>query len=298
MTFNMDFFIVGLMQVFGFFVQGTTGFGCTVIAASVTNGILGTSIGVPYGTIITLPFLYYLGIKGRKDVSWKDLLKIVIGCAPGILIGNMLFSSISPQTAKIGIGAMIIVIATMNIHKHIVRPLIMRCTEEENNEDTLGKKIFRYGCLLLGGIVHGAFTIGGPLITVYTLEAVKDKRKFRNTMTWLWCILNVWNAYSQYNKVPFGDRSYLMNALIIGLPLAGIGFFFGMRFLEKINRVQFLRIVYAILMLIGVNMFKGSVPWTPQLIKYTTISLIIAFIGYTFIIIKNRNKQPLASQTK
>ncbi|MGL5639025.1 MAG: TSUP family transporter [Cetobacterium sp.] len=289
MDFNIDFLIVGLMQVVGFFVQGTTGFGCTVIAASVTNGILGTAIGVPYGTIITLPFLYYLGIKGRKDVSWKDLAKIVLGCAPGILIGNMLFSSISPQTAKIGIGTMIIIIATMNIHKHIVKPLILKQVEEEVVEDTIGRKIFRYGCLLLGGVVHGAFTIGGPLITVYTLEAIKDKRKFRNTMTWLWCTLNVWNAYSQYNKVPFGDRSYLINALLVGLPLAGIGFFFGMRFLEKINRVQFLRIVYAVLMLIGVNMVKGSVPWTPELIKYTLIALGIACTGYVVVIIKNKN---------
>ncbi|MGL5935085.1 MAG: TSUP family transporter [Cetobacterium sp.] len=289
MILNFDFLIVGLMQVVGFFVQGTTGFGCTVIAASVTNGVLGTAIGVPYGTIITLPFLYYLGIKGRKEVSWKDLAKIVAGCAPGILIGNMLFSSISPQTAKIGIGAMIIVIATMNIHKHIVKPLIMKHIDEEESQDTIGKTIFRYTCLFIGGIVHGAFTIGGPLITVYTLEAVKDKKKFRNTMTWLWAILNVWNAYSQYNKVPFSDRSYLINALIIGLPLAGIGFFFGMRFLEKINRVQFLRIVYSVLMLIGVNMVKGSVSWTPELIKYTVITLSIAITGYVIMVIKNKN---------
>ena len=39
MTFEFDFILVGLMQIFGFFVQGCTGFGCTVIAASVTNGL-------------------------------------------------------------------------------------------------------------------------------------------------------------------------------------------------------------------------------------------------------------------
>ena len=48
MTFEFDFILVGLMQIFGFFVQGCTGFGCTVIAASVTNGLLGTAEGVPY----------------------------------------------------------------------------------------------------------------------------------------------------------------------------------------------------------------------------------------------------------
>lgn len=294
---NLDFILVGLMQIAGFFVQGTTGFGCTVIAAPVTNGILGTAIGVPYGTIITLPFLYYLGIKGRKYVSWKDLAKIVLLCAPGILIGNKLFTSISSQTAKIGIGAMIIVIATMNIHKHIIKPLVIKDKEEEVVEDTTARKVFRYGCLILGGIVHGAFTIGGPLITVYTLEAVKDKKKFRNTMTWLWCILNIWNAFAQYRNVPTGDRGYLINALLIGLPLAGIGFFFGMRFLEKINRVQFLRIVYAILMLIGVNMFRSNVPWTPQLITGGSIALGIIGLAYIYIVLKGRknNEQQLSA---
>jgi len=285
---NFDFILVGLMQIVGFFVQGTTGFGCTVIAAPVTNGILGTAIGVPYGTIITLPFLYYLGIKGRKDVSWKDLAKIVALCAPGILIGNKLFTSISPQTAKIGIGGMIIVIATMNIHKHIIKPLVIKQKEEDEVEDTTVKKVFRYGCLILGGVVHGAFTIGGPLITVYTLEAVKDKKKFRNTMTWLWCILNIWNAFAQYNNVPVANRAYLTSALLIGLPMAGIGFFFGMRFLEKINRVQFLRIVYAVLMLIGVNMFKSNVPWTPELIKVSSIALTIVGLGYIYTVVKNK----------
>ncbi|MGL5232080.1 MAG: TSUP family transporter [Fusobacteriaceae bacterium] len=295
MNFQMDFLIVGLMQVFGFFVQGTTGFGCTVIAAAVTNGILGTSVGVPYGTIITLPFLYYLGIKGRKEVSWKDLGKIVLGCAPGIFIGNMLFKTIDPRTAKIAIGAMIIVIATMNIHKHIVKPLIMKAVEEEV-ADTAVRKIFRYGCLILGGIVHGAFTIGGPLMTVYTLEAIKDKKSFRNTMTWLWIILNTWNAFSQYSGVK--DKPYLMGALAVGVPLAGIGFFFGMRFLEKINREQFLRMVYAVLLFVGVNMFKGSIHWTPSLVKSTSILLVVAAVMYSFIVMKARNKNSVLINSK
>ncbi|MFA0195881.1 TSUP family transporter [Vibrio artabrorum] len=142
--YKFDFLLVGLMQVIGFFVQGTTGFGCTVIAAAVTNGLLGTTMGVPYGTAITIPFLYYLAIKGRKDISWKDLAKIVALCAPGILIGQHLFYTISPQTAKILIGAMVTIIAVMNLHKHIIKPLVIKDVEEEDVADTLLKKIFRY----------------------------------------------------------------------------------------------------------------------------------------------------------
>jgi uncharacterized membrane protein YfcA len=294
MTFDFDFLLVGLMQIFGFFVQGTTGFGCTVIAAPVTNGILGTTVGVPYGTIIVIPFLYYLAIKERKNISWKDLFKIIVLCAPGILVGQYLFYKISPQTAKISIGAMITIIAIMNIHKYIVKPLVLKEVNQTEVPDTMVKKIFRYGCLILGGVVHGAFTIGGPLITVYTLEAVKDKKKFRNTMTSLWCVLNVWNAFNQFRNGAFTPQ--LGSALVVGLPMAGIGFFFGVRFLEKINREQFLRIVYMVLLFIGVNMFFQNVPWTPQTLRVAVVGTSIVAVGYVFSIVKKKKTNRQYSQ--
>ncbi|MFA0521524.1 TSUP family transporter, partial [Vibrio sp. 10N.222.55.E8] len=136
----------------------------------------------------------------------------------------------------------------------------------------------RYGCLILGGIVHGAFNIGGPLITVYTLEAVQDKKKFRNTMTMLWVVLNSWNLFNQHQNGAFTNE--LNSALLIGLPLAGIGFYFGMRFLEKINREQFLRIVYVVLLLIGANMLLSNIPWTPDTKFASIVAAVIVIGGY------------------
>lgn len=258
MTFEFTFLLVGLMQVVGFFVQGCTGFGCTVIAAPVTNGLLGTATGVPYGTLITLPFLYYLAVKARREVSWKDLGKIILLCAPGILVGNYLFYAISDVVAKVAIGGMVTFIALMNIYKHIFKPLVLKKTVEDDAEnDTAGKKMLRYGALVLGGIVHGAFNIGGPLITVYTIAAVKDKEKFRNTMNMVWVVLNTWNAFNQWRNGAF--TPYLGSSLIVGLPLAGIGFFIGMAFLKKINREQFLRFVYCVLLIVGGSMFIQNV---------------------------------------
>lgn len=190
MTLEFIFVLVALMQVIGFFVQGCTGFGCTIIAAAVTNGLLGTEAGVPYGTLITLPFLYFLGIKAFREVSWKDLVRIVVLCLPGIFLGNYLFQAISPDIAKISIGAMVTLIALMNIYKSIVKPKLFGVNDINNEQDSTAKKIFRYSCLILGGIVHGAFNIGGPLITVYTIEAVQEKEKFRNTMNMVWVVLN------------------------------------------------------------------------------------------------------------
>ncbi len=256
MTFEFGFVLVGLMQIFGFFVQGCTGFGCTVIAAAVTNGILGTAVGVPYGTLITLPFLYFLAIKARKEVSWLDLGKIILLCAPGIFVGNILFYVISATVAKICIGAMVTLIAVINIYKHIIVPVVLKKVVTEAAPDTKFKKALRYGCLALGGVVHGAFNIGGPLITVYTIEAVKEKEKFRNTMNMVWVVLNTWNAFSQYQNGAWNGQ--LFSSLAIGAPMAAIGFFLGMAFLKKINRETFLRIVYCVLLFIGANMLITS----------------------------------------
>lgn len=252
MNFDLNYLYVGLMQIIGFFVQGCTGFGCTVIAAPVTNGLLGTAMGVPYGTLITLPFLYFLGVKTFRTVSWKDLLKIIALCAPGILLGNYLFYKISPTTAKICIGAMVTLIALINIYKYIIKPLVLKKVETEEAPDTTVKKCLRYGCLALGGVVHGAFNIGGPLITVYTISAVKEKEKFRNTMNMVWIVLNTYNAFNQYRKGAWTPS--LFSSLGIGVPMAAIGFFLGMAFLKKINREQFLRIVYCVLLFVGGSM--------------------------------------------
>ena len=86
--FELNFLWIGLVEIFSHFVQGCTGFGATVIQAPVATGLLGTAEGVPFGTLITMPMLYVLGIKAFKQVSWKDLAKIVILMAPGVLVGH------------------------------------------------------------------------------------------------------------------------------------------------------------------------------------------------------------------
>lgn len=258
MEFQLDFLWLGLYQVFAFFINGITGFGCTVLSAPFHSSVLGPQLGTAYATLLTIPVLLYLGIKEIKNVSWKDLIKILILCAPGILVGNFLLASIDVAVAKVAIGTMVTFIAVMNIYKHIILPVVFKKEEVLDAPDTLGKKIFRYACLIVGGIVHGAFTIGGPLITVYTLESVKDKEKFRNTMTWVWIILNIYNAA---NHIIAGYYTpAMLGASAIGLPLALFGLIMGMKCMSKIDRTTFLRLVYIVLLIIGVDMLIRNVP--------------------------------------
>ncbi len=254
--FNIDYLWLGLYQVFAFFIQGVTGFGCTVLSAPFHSAVLGPAVGTAFATLLCAPTLYFLGIKEIKNVAWKDLAKIVLLCAPGVVIGNILLKQVDPNMAKVAIGGVVTFIALMNIYKTIIAPLVLKKEYNEDAPDTAVKKAVRYGALIIGGVVHGAFTIGGPLITVYTLQAVKDKEKFRNTMTWVWIVLNTYNSIAHYQSGYFTNEMW--SAFIIALPLALIGLIAGMKCLTKINKITFLRVVYVVLLIVGGNMFITS----------------------------------------
>jgi uncharacterized membrane protein YfcA len=256
MVFNFTLLLVGFIQLFGFFVEGCAGFGGSVIGSPINAAILGPDVSIPFATLLALPVLYYSVITTWRDVSVKDLSRILIAMLPGFLLGNYIGAVINETYAKVGIGGAVTLIALINIYRHIIKPLVLKIPEKEEVADTKGGTIFRYTCLVIGSVVHGAFTIGGPLITVYTLNAVKDKYKFRATMLAMWAILDTFNA----GRHAFTGMwsTYVFNVVLVALPFTFIGYYFGFKLLKKINREQFLRFVYVVLLAVGGNMFIRS----------------------------------------
>jgi uncharacterized membrane protein YfcA len=259
MVFETSYIWVALMGFVAHFIQGCTGFGGTVIASPVVTGLLGADVGVCFGTLITLPMLYILGFRYFRDVAWKELGKIIVLMAPGMIVGNIIFSRISAEQAKFTIGFIVTAIALKNIYNAFIRdPRLQKNGTAKASEATADNKaivVMRYAALLLGGCVHGAFNIGGPLVTVYTIYSVKDKTAFRATMTWVWIIMNTFfNAFSQLLAGRYATP-VLWSALAISFPLAAIGFYLGHVFSGKINREVFLKIVYVCLLIVGGDMF-------------------------------------------
>lgn len=256
-VFEWNFIWLGIIQMIGFFVEGAAGFGSTVISAPFATSILGIKAGVPFGTIMSVILIVPLALISRNNISWKDLGKIFLACLPGLFLGQYLFKVINPDIAKVGIGIAVTIIASFKIYQNIFIPFVLKKVKNEEEKDTVAKKIFRFTCLIVGGAVHGAFNIGGPLITVYTLEAVKDKTKFRNTMMGLWAILDSMNTFNHYRN---GTLTPLVwSAVLACLPLAVVGFLLGIKYLNKIDREQFLRFVYVILFAVGLNTLVRSI---------------------------------------
>ena len=236
MIFELKMLFIGMLQSFGYFVEGCAGFGGSVISSPINAALIGPDTSIPFATMLALPVLYYSAITGFKTTSWKDLGKILLFMAPGFILGNYLGIIINADMAKIGIGGAVTSIALMNIWKHIIK--------------------FRYTCLIIGATVHGAFTIGGPLITVYTLNAVKEKYRFRSTMLTMWCILDTINAVR--HCVTGRWTPEVLGYFVCAVPFTILGYYFGIKLLHKVNRAQFLRFIYVVLLGTGGSMFVTS----------------------------------------
>jgi uncharacterized membrane protein YfcA len=109
-----------------------------------------------------------------------------------------------------------------------------------------------YGLLVIGGVVHGMFSTGGPLVVIYASRALPDKGQFRATLCLLWAVLNtviigVYLFECALTPSIAGDTGLLIPFVILGI----IG---GERIHHKVNEQIFSVIVFSMLLVTGVFM--------------------------------------------
>lgn len=258
MIFENSFIVVGIVEFFCQVVQGITGFGATVLGAPIITELVGTTTGGPYGTLISHILLIAMAIPCFKKVSWKELLKIILIVGPFEAVGAYFGYRVPEIVTKIIIGGAVTFIALINIYKVFIRTALAKRKGEVYDPDnapmTTSKRIFQYACLVIGGLVNGAYTVGGPLITVYLLDSTKDKESFRNTIVWVWVIMNsILVIPQQIMNGLYTPR--LLSLTAITLIPSALGVFVGMKLMKKINREIFLKVVYVLLLIVGGNMF-------------------------------------------
>ncbi|WP_317855884.1 sulfite exporter TauE/SafE family protein [Chakrabartyella piscis] len=269
MVSTTSYILVGLMNLFSFCVMGITGFGATVLSQPTNIALLGLSLAIPFSTLVTFPCQIYLGIKTVKNVAWKQLGKILLIATPGLVVGQQIAQYLDQNVSKVVIGTFITIIAIKGlIEVFIKNPKLIKAAQEKDptrviddveTVDTTFGKVMRYVCLFFGGMMQGAYVIGGPLITVYVLSAIKDKTKFRNTMNWLWIFLNcVFNFSSQLSKGMYNQEG-LWTAVAIGAVAAFIGYFIGIKVHDKLSKQFFLKVTYVMLFITGTTTFYAAI---------------------------------------
>ena len=141
-------------------------------------------LGVKSVTVISWLLAVYITISKRRDINFMKFLIIFSCMIAGMPVGMYIFRNLDPSMLNKILAVFIIVVSVWQI-------LAVSLKKEEVAKPlSAAEWVVFIALLFLGGIVHGVFSSGGPLVVLYAKRQLQDKNQFRATLCLLWTVLN------------------------------------------------------------------------------------------------------------
>jgi uncharacterized membrane protein YfcA len=239
--------LVCLVVLLSHFQSSITGFGATVLALPFLAMLLGLHVAVPVLVMLAWLLSILIVTEGRRHINWREFGKLVGLVVVGLPVGMWLSGNMPEAPLKAVLGAFTLIVGV----RGVVRPVPV----QPDRPGASWKVWFRTALAPLGGVMHGAFGAGGPLIVVYSTRALPDKSVFRVTMCMLWATLNTillsrWAATSALT-------AHELKVAGLCLPFTLLAMVLGTRVHYRLNEVIFRRIVYAVLVIAAVSLLAS-----------------------------------------
>lgn len=238
---------LGAIVMMAHFLEGVTGFGCTVIALPFAISLIGVKMAVPILTILGWILALYIVVTDRKAIVVKEYKRILSRVILGLPVGVFLFASLPEAPLKILLGFFMIIVAFGGLYKAYSK----KKTSFDSN--TLNGKRVMDAMLLLGGVIHGAFSSGGPFIVVYATRKLPEKSAFRATLSAIWLTLNT--IIIATNVIGNNYDIEVVRILLYMIPFLLMGMFMGNIAHKRIKESAFSKLVYSVLLISGIFMF-------------------------------------------
>ena len=226
-------------------LETVTGFGCAVLAMPFVSALLGVKTAVKVITILAWLLALYLGVRNYRTINLKQYAIITMCMLAGLPAGMYLFRSQDTSILSPILAIFIVFVSVSQLYR------LLRIRETGSLPE--GKAAIPYYLLLvLGGIVHGMFSSGGPLVVLYATRALPGKGSFRATLCLLWATLNTIIIATYLSEGSLDQNTLKTTALLI--PFVVMGVIIGERVHDKVDGKKFSLIVFSMLLLTGIFM--------------------------------------------
>lgn len=237
------FWIIAATTLAASFISGLSGFGFGLIAMSLLPLLIGIKLANAFVSFCGLAIFASLTIPLRKHIAWPALGSLLAGTALGVPIGVYGLVNL-PEGLLLKILAGFILsyvgfalIVQNRVHFHMDR---------------------RWGYLagLVGGIISGALSAGGPPVIMYCDSLNLGKKGFKATMQVFFVLLILY-------KIPIFYISGLLTGelwrtLLYYSPFVAVGTIAGILLFHRLSDLWFRRIVLILLTVFAVVMIVKS----------------------------------------
>ena len=221
-------------------IQTITGFAGTALAMPLSLKLEGADQAKPILNLVALVVSLYVVIRHFKDIDWKNFLIILISVGIGFGVGFLIeMINIEGKILLYIYGSVVIVISI----------LFFFIDFEKINLPKWLMIIF----LFLGGIMHKLYVSGGPFVVIYGLHELKDKNKFRATLSLLWIILNSMLFVTHIVNNQFTSHVWILFGIGAGVTI--LSMIIGSLIAPKLSKKVFLKITCVLLLVSGVTLF-------------------------------------------
>jgi len=233
----------GLVVFFTHALEAVTGFGCSVLAMPFVTALLGMRQGVMVITILAWFLAAYMAISKRKQINFRQFGVIAGFMLLGLPLGMFLFRAVNTGILKKILAVFIIAVSVSQLALNIL-------FRNRTSEPVRGLKNLPYYLLLIiGGIVHGIFSTGGPLVVIYASRALPEKGQFRATLCLLWTVLNTVIIITYFVEGSMTTEIAANTGIL--LPFVALGIVAGETIHHRLNARIFTIMVFNILLVTG-----------------------------------------------
>lgn len=224
------------LVVFGAFtIEALAGFGSTVLAVAVGVHLLPLPTLLAALVPVNLALSLLLVLRHWRHLDLRLLLRDVLPwMALGLPLGLWLLGRL-PEALLLGVFA-VFVLATSLAELRTVAPRPL--------PSPLGAAL-----LCAGGVIHGAYASGGPMVVYVLTRTTPDKARFRTTLSALWLVLNAALVLGYAFSGAFDRHTATLSAALV--PSLALGLFTGERLHDKVSPPAFRRLVLVLLALAG-----------------------------------------------
>ncbi|WP_332448095.1 sulfite exporter TauE/SafE family protein [Sphaerochaeta sp.] len=242
---SLSLLLAGLVVLITHTLEAITGFGCTVLGIPFVSALLGVKTAVKTMTVLAWLLALYFVVTKFKYIDFKQYGIIAFFMLLGMPIGMYLFRAQQNDSLFMFLAWFIVVVSVVQL---------VRISTQTGEPPLLkGKAVIPYYILLfIGGIVHGVFSSGGPLVVLYASRTLRDKSTFRSTLCLLWTTLNTIIISTYLIEGSF--KADVAKTTGIMIPFVLLGIYLGEKVHNKVDSKRFSLLVFAMLLATGIFM--------------------------------------------
>lgn len=238
-----SYVMLGCVVLLTHFLEGITGFGCTVLALPFAILLVGTKQAVPVLLVLALMLAAYIVWIDRQRIVWREFGRIVLWVALGLPVGLFAFGAFDEGVLRSILGGFMVLVAVRGLLAKVL-------TLDEKHVPGWVLRLM----LIAGGFFHGAFSSGGPLVVIYARHALPHKSHFRATISLLWLSLN--SVMLAQGVISGRMTAEIWEIIGVCVPFLVVGALAGNWAHRHIQDRYFSQIVYGVLFASGLFMFR------------------------------------------